>query len=463
MRFDRLQQILYATAGTILWVGPVSEEMAAHAQALGQRMIGAPEDFPHLRQSVASAIDDSDLCDALVVQSRQLPNSPLALLNAAYDRLRIGAPLLLVIAPASISDDPATHRNNLQYLAALARRCGFGVADQEQSSELIVYRKLARAPRWRLDLLDERAIDGFAELFRKAFDAEMSAPLWHWKYGAGRGHGVIARRGERIVAHYGCTRRRALYFGNAIDALQMCDVMVDPRERGIMTKQGAMFLTAATMLELYLALQPAALAFGFPSGRSARLGERLGLYAEVGRILEVRWPASSTRPRWRTRLRTIGRDDPDAPSLVADLWSAMRRDLRDAILVIRDWEYLTYRYFDHPQHRYELILVTARLTGRPLGLLVLRRVGEALELLDLVAPLAQIPLLIDQARRLAGRGGATSLFAWITRQHRSRFVDRDATVADPDVCIPTNVWVEGPGVEQLRERWWLMSGDTEFH
>ena len=245
----------------------------------------------------------------------------------------------------------------------------------------------------------------------------------------------------------------------------MCDVMVDPRERGVMTKQGAMFLTTATMLELYLGLQPADLPFGFPSGRHERLGERLGLYAEVGRIAELRWPALLGRPHLSTRVRHLDRDDHDGNRrLITKLWEAMSRDLNEAILLIRDWDYLVYRYLDHPTHHYDLILVTSRFSGKPLGLLVLRRLDDdTVELLDLIGPLDRIPILVDQARRLAGRWGARSLFGWITRQHVERFATPDVSITDPDVSIPTNVWVDGPAVESLKDRWWLMSGDTEFH
>lgn len=475
MHTERLKHDLPVTAGIVFRLGSGSEEMVQRLRDAGNRVIDVPldqDDRMALRQGEAPralladpAPADDGLCDVIIIHDYSLSSSPLALLNAAYDRLRADAMLVFVIAANSLPSEMPTRLRHLGYLAALARRCGFSIEEQsgnlDQPSGLICM-KGTSPPRWRLDLLNHRAMAGFANLFRDAFNTEISTSLWHWKYGSGRGHGIIARRGERIIAHYGCTRRQALFFGRPISALQMCDVMVDPHERGVMTKQGAMFLTAATMLELYLALQPADLAFGFPSRRSSQLGERLGLYAEVGRVMEVRWPALSTRPRLLTRLRAIDRSDRGNQALVAGLWSAMSHDLQEAITVIRDWDYLTYRYLDHPHHRYDLILVTWRLTGSPLGLLVLRQVGEALEFLDFVGSLAHLPVLVDQARRLAGRCGATSVFAWITQQHLSRFVTKDATVTDPDVSIPTNVWVDGPPVEQLKDKWWLMSGDTEF-
>jgi len=405
---------------------------------------------------------------SLSISGHPISASPLALLNDAFERLPPGGLLTLDLDFESLPAD-APHRTRLLgYLCALAGRCGFRAEpdcdqyDEEGRCLVRCYRE-ERAPRWRIDLLQEGEIEGFAALFKDAFNTDISLPLWRWKYAEGRGHGVIARRGERIIAHYGCTRRRILWRDRPASALQMCDVMVDPRERGVMTKQGAMFLTTATMLELYLGLQPADLPFGFPSGRHERLGERLGLYAEVGRIAEVTWPVADTRPRLQTRARDLNPEAPETAALVERLWSAMRRDLGEAIVVVRDWDYLRYRYVEHPAHHYRLVLVSARLSGRPLGLLVLRELEDRVEWLDVVGPLKSLPLCIEQARRLAGLWGANSLFCWITRQHLDRFATPEATISDPDVSIPTNAWVEGPPVEQLKDRWWLMSGDTEFH
>ncbi|QIK38612.1 GNAT family N-acetyltransferase [Caldichromatium japonicum] len=392
---------------------------------------------------------------------------PLAFFNLAHDCLAPRGLLILIIhQDQDIPTDKINHRK-IDYTHALAERCGFKAVDLSthdiQINSAIILRKSAHPPRWRLEQLKETDIGDFAKLFKDAFDNEIDPALWHWKYAEGRGHGIIARRGERLVAHYGCTRRRAMYFGRPIIALQMCDVMVDPRERGVMTKQGAMFLTTATMLELYLGLQPADLPFGFPNGRHERLGEKLGLYAEVGRIAELRWSALRDHPRLYTRIRHLERDHAANQKLVAKLWQAMSRDLHEAIVVIRDWDYLVYRYLDHPVHRYEVMIVSSRFTGTPLGLIILRRLDDSVELVDLIAPLNHIHILVDQARRLTGRWRSSSLFCWISQQYIRHFATPDVLVKDPDISIPTNIWVDGPPVEQIKNRWWLMSGDTDFH
>jgi hypothetical protein len=292
----------------------------------------------------------------------------------------------------------------------------------------------------------------------------MSAALWEWKYGDGRGCAVGARRSGRLVAHYGGTLRRVVIFGKEGVALQVCDAMVDRAERAVMTKSGVMHQVTATFLEIYQGLAGIPVAFGFPNARAMGLGTRLGLYAEVGAMQEVRWPALPARPRLRTRLRHVDPGRPEDREAVNRLWEAMRRDLSGALAVVRDWDYLAYRYLDHPEHRYEVLLVTSRLAGKLLGVLVLRRHATEVELLDFIAPLERRSLLVEQARRCAGLWGVPTVYCWMSRQHAQWLAADNGRVNDLDIRIPTNAWVrQDLTVAQLQDRWWLTSGDTDFH
>lgn len=327
----------------------------------------------------------------------------------------------------------------------------------------LVCRRSSKQLRWRLTDLRVDNFEAFADLFLVVFGRPIGQALWRWKYADGRGCAIAAWRGEQLIAHYGGNLRRVLAFGQPISALQVCDAMVAPGERGIMTKTGAMFQVTAAFLELYQGLDGIPLAFGFPNRRAMRLGERLGLYAEVGALCELRWPALGTRPRLSSRLSFVRGDDGSDGLVLGKLWEAMARDLADGVIGVRDWPFLRHRYLNHPDRRYNLVLVRRRVTGTPLGLLVLHREEEAVALMDLVAPLKNIPLMLVHARRLTGLWGLSTLYCWITRQHASRFVTRDRAVRDIDVSIPTNAWVPQPlKPEQLSDRWWLTMGDTDF-
>jgi hypothetical protein len=329
----------------------------------------------------------------------------------------------------------------------------------------LTLKRTGTVPRWSLHHLSAASFPDFNALFQAAFGQTMEFPLWQWKYGEGRGCSVAAYRDGRLVAHYGGSRRLIAAFGQPKVALQVCDAMVHPKERAVMTKRGAMFQITATFLEIYQCLQGVPLAFGFPNRRAIGLGETLGLYAEVGAMNEVRWPASSRRSHLSIRARPFRPDVQRDNGVLDRLWSLMARDLRDSVLVVRDSAYVRYRYTGHPTRRYQVLVIWSMRTFRSLGVLILRSEGEAVELLDVIAPLKWIPTLIDEARALAARWGKQFLYCWITRQHAPLFASAKASqIIDLDIRIPTNAWVpQAFTAAQLCDRWWLTSGDTDFH
>ena len=316
----------------------------------------------------------------------------------------------------------------------IAGRCGLAVQDTGTDHEIAdcngadsfirILRKTG-TPRWRLGHVMAADFAQVAKLFEIVFAHALSAELWAWKYASGRGNAVIARRGGEVIAHYGGMYRDVLIQGRPEWVFQICDVMVHPNERGVMTRQGPFLLTAATSAELY-----GPLGFGFPNARAMKV-------------------------------QPVGTTESDK-AMVNALWLAMAHDLKDGVVGVRDWAYVEHRYVKHPVNTYEVLLVTARLSAKPLGVVVLRRHENACELMDVIAPLANLPQVIDQARRMTARWGMSRLYCWVTQRHAARFVDCAGTVQALDVMIPTSCWTDDPRADALKGQWWLMSGDTDF-
>lgn len=334
-----------------------------------------------------------------------------------------------------------------------------------ESGFRLIHLRRRSAERWRVSHMEARYFEPLAQLFRKVFGQEMSRSLWEWKYGARRGQAVIAWHGEALVAHYGGITREILYFGAPEHACQIADVMVDSTERGVLTRRGPFFLTAASYPEVHTGYGARHLiGFGFPSRRHMKLAQTHGLYAEVAGIVELVWPASDAPLPSGCRTSALsGPDSPATARIVNGLWRRMRAELAEAIVGVRDPCWLDYRYFRHPQHAYRVLLLERGVLRRKVGILVLRRDGERCELVDVVAPQASIRLLLAVARREAVGLGCAEVYCWITEAYADRFVDPDAERRDPDIAVPTSVWTAGPPPERLRGRWWLMSGDTDFH
>ncbi len=385
----------------------------------------------------------------------------LTLFSGSYDALAMGG-VLVLLAPAAHHAAIAARRglNHADYLAMVAARHGFSVVPESASAGLYAYTKSA-SPRWRLSRVQERDIVPVLTLFRDVFGHAMSPAQWQWKYGAGRGFGVIARRGAGIVAHYGGLGRAVLVAGKPCYAFQICDVMVEPKERAVLTRSGPFSLTAVSFAESGKTAK-ALLGYGFPNSRALRLAQKLGIYLDVGGLVEVRWQPSSGRPRLMTRVRHLARDAGSTDAIIDRLWRKMAEDLRAAVVGARDARYVRHRYFEHPDKHYEVLLVTSRLSGAPHGILVLRRDEGRCELLDVIAPLENLPTLIVQARRLLSHWGLAELYCWITQQNAALFTATGGTGHPLDIRIPTCIWVDGPEPHELQDKWWLMAGDTDF-
>ena len=371
--------------------------------------------------------------------------------------------LLLLVGLVDVVPPPRMERW-FDFVVAIGLRCGFveqaldGIETSRSGAGFVRALRKSAPPRWQLRHVSPENFEEIAALFHEVFGHPISRELWEWKYGHGRGNGVMAARQGVSVAHYGGIYRDVLLCGKPDWVFQICDVMVHPKERGVMTRQGPFLLTAATSAEIY-----GPLGFGFPNSRAMLVAEKMGLYSEVGQMVSVRWEPSPTRVRLRTRVHVVDRESASGRAQIDALWAAMAQDLKAGVVGLRDWKYVEQRYFRHPHNQYELLVVTTRLTRKPLGAMVLRRLDDSsCELLDVIAPLDSLPQVIDQARRMTGMWGLSHLYCWIAKNYAQRFVDCGGMEEPLNVSIPTSCWTHDERANVFKDKWWLMSGDTDF-
>lgn len=390
----------------------------------------------------ADAVEEARGDDASAAQGV----TNLAALAHAVRGLRVGE--ALPTAAAALLD--AT-----EAAAGLAERFGL-VRDADAAAW-----RLRRPPRWFVQWATAQDRAGWMQLFKAAFGYEMSDAVWRWKYAHAEPIGSVVHEGDRVVAFYGGMPRAILYFGQAQRAVQIGDVMVHPSARGALTRNGPFMLSAATYLEQQVGYdRPYLLGFGFPNTRALRLAQRLGLYAQVDSLVELRWPVAGAKRHLLSRTRPLmAVDQPQVESL----WQEMAAAFTGSILGRRDWDFFAHRYLAHPDHPYQVLLVRSRLGQRPLGVVVLRdRDADGVELLDILAPPQRFPMLIDIARRYAAHRGRASVFAWVTASHARLLASAHVEQRDLDIGIPCNTWSPGPDAGVLSGRWWLMSGDMDF-
>jgi hypothetical protein len=375
----------------------------------------------------------------------------------------------LVLSTEVDSHARQTSLGRLSHLRSLLGRCGFQVTESTAPAPAVAapilvctLTKEVSAGAERLEFDDSAGVDfqAFRRLFQAAFSGDYDESLWQWKYGLDRGRAVVARRGAELVAFYGSTERMISYFGRAGTALQICDVMVLPKERGILTRRGAMFCTGAAFAEAYLGVAEHSIGYGFPTTRHMLLGNKVGLYAEVAKMVELRWGSLDEASPSSLRLSEV--DLANEPRCVRYAWRRMRTSLAGGICVRRDGAYLRYRYRDHPLNEYSVFCVRRGLFPMPVGLIVLRRHETECELLDVVGPLKQMHVLVDAAKRQARDWGCAQLYCWISDGYVNALSDDATEQRELGISVPTSIWVEKDPIERLAGKWFLMSGDTEF-
>ncbi|MDR4515686.1 MAG: GNAT family N-acetyltransferase [Nitrosomonas sp.] len=299
-------------------------------------------------------------------------------------------------------------------------------------------------------------------LFESAFGQPMPDGLWQWKYAWQNKPGMLAHLEDNIIAYYGGIPRTFSLNGATIKAVQICDVMVAPRMRGILTRRGPFMHTADTFLREQAGIdKPFRFAFGFPSDRHARLGEKTGWYTRSGTFLETVWPAKHALPHLSVWVKTRPLDLHDSTT-VDTLWQTMQSALPNCLTPQKDADFFNWRYHQHPSYAYTTYVVSGRWKKKPVGIFTLRDHGadRGMELMDLLGPPDKLSILLNTALRISKRTGRKQLFSWMTPAVLE-WLPKPETAQEVSGVYVTPDYKQK--IEAQRLRWWLMCGDTDFH
>ena len=316
-------------------------------------------------------------------------------------------------------------------------------------------------PKWTPVWIDLSMATEWLELFECVFGTEMSSKLLKWKYRDTDTIGIGLRKENKLVAFYGGMPRDIIFEQQLVHAVQMGDVMVHPSERGAFTSKGAFWSVASNYIGTMVGEgKPYEIAFGFPNKRAYKLGHLLKLYEMVDSLTELSWPVRKRFPLSTWSFHDWKDTDIDH---VSRLWGQMVKSLPESALGVRDAQWLKTRYVNHPDLPYRIIIIHRAWKSRPEGILIFKDRGEdGLELIDMIGDTAKIPMFIEMACRYGYQRSSPKVFCWITNSHLSYFESTHPVLHDIDIVIPFNVLTQGIKTKQIKNRWWLMAGDTDF-
>lgn len=318
-----------------------------------------------------------------------------------------------------------------------------------------------------IDAFEPREI---AQLFEKSFDKAFDPDLWRWKYELGDGKCVIARiaKDGEIVGHYGGAPRHIRYFGSPAMAIQPCDVMVLPEIRRQYGKSSLFFKVAATFLEREIGnTVNHLLGFGFPNQKAMNIAIRLGLYEKTDDFIEVIYPDPVDHSDEQSfSVTALDLSEQRQQQDLDELWQQMCKGVMDGIIGVRNWQYIFYRYFEHPfarTNQYQCVVINDIRSNKVYAVAVLKDHLQQRLLMDLICPLERMPVAISVLNQLVSKSGeGCGLKMWITRGWLDKIKIDGATVNELGIEIPCNSWNPGPSSETLYGAWWLTAGDMDF-
>jgi hypothetical protein len=250
--------------------------------------------------------------------------------------------------------------------------------------------------------------------------------------------------------------------------------MVSKKVRGILTKKGPFQLAVYHFLNQHIGPNKQySLGFGFPNKRAFSVGLKQNLYCAVDKIMEISWPCTQSLSPPGFSIEKIDTTSTNLTSTLAEintLWQCMKKDVANVAIGYRDSTWIKHRYIDKPFADYLLYFVRNKTA---LGLIVLKQhANNETELLDIIAPRDQAYTLIEAAKHIAASSKSARLYAWCTPSSLlwlqqteptiSNLTKSAPTVKETDIIIPGCNANNPEHALRVKDKWWLLGGDTDF-
>lgn len=298
---------------------------------------------------------------------------------------------------------------------------------------------------------------GIVNLFKEIFKREMTLEEWRWKY-TGRGNkkvysSVAVNETNDVIAHYGGIPHRMIYHGKEIYGLAIGDVMVHPQYRDF-----KLFRELAALVPEEAAIDGFILGYGFPQERLLRLSEKLGLYEKIEDVFEankeVRFHKNMNRLLYK--FFPMSYDD----RRINKLWESVKDTF--GLSVVRDREYLQWRYQKHPFFSYELWGLRKRWSRRLQGLAVLRKEEEKMLIIDFVVSDNLFSTLFQKIENYVFTIGKKKLSLWHPEYLTDKLTELGFFINKTVTCIPRTTHEKGLKKEDLKGKFFYAMGDTDF-
>ncbi len=303
------------------------------------------------------------------------------------------------------------------------------------------------------------------QLFNSVFQTEITEPWWQWKYKVGGGRGFGYWEAGQLLSHCGIFPRHIHCAGESYLAWQLGDLMVTSSTRGrnLSRKLSPFAQVVKSVLECIPSIDnPKAIAFGFPSDRAMRIGERLGFFATIDQWFEIKLNNKLPNKMLLSIKPTVW-TSPLVEKQINGLWDKMRADLKQNLVADRTANYWQWRYANHPSHTYHLIALKRPWWPNPLAFIVLRQTTPGHWLwVDFVGPTTLFALASLGAIIATQKLGGHSTVTFGSTMVAEALKKVGNTIQATEIRIMANPASGTQFMEQFMHKWWLTAGDTDY-
>lgn len=294
-----------------------------------------------------------------------------------------------------------------------------------------------------------------AKLFEDVFHQTMTVEQWKWKY-TGQGlhdnkSAVIANDEGLIVGHFGGISLRMWFRDRFTIAYQGTDLMVHKNYRGPLNKRGLYFEIGRFFYE-----NLPSFVYGFINPDHFRLGKLLGFFEDAIVVNDHRLDTAShlmpvyslERMEWDNRK-------------IDSLWNKVYKGLGWSI--VRDREFLKWRYESNPVHSYRLYGLRRRFLNEVLGWVVVRE-GEESELFltDMICRDDYLGPMLKKLSSMAYAEGKKEIVLWLNDRYNKLLHSLGVKSFRRGTYIPNCVWVRRCETSEMRTQLYFTMGDADF-
>jgi hypothetical protein len=300
---------------------------------------------------------------------------------------------------------------------------------------------------------------GITSLFREVFGKEMTLDQWSWKYGVpgdGRIYSkVVEDTSHKVMGHAGAMPLRGKFCDKSIPFFQIVDVMVHPLARGFLGRESVFGKMIKMLFEDLGSEFEEVFCYGFPGKRPYTLGEKIRVYDMIERGVDCTKSLSPFKPLLFHRPFRVGPVEWNDERL-EELWRRVSPELH--LSVIRDRDYLLWRYSNNPYFSYQLLGFFC--SEKLMGWAVVRKAGEDVLVIDLLTEGSHFGRLLRTLEKSSLSQGRGKIRLWLPDVWRKRL---KGYILEENQAVVTNmVWRLPLETASIKRDLYYTMGDADI-